>query len=193
MPLSEAERDALKRQHRRGLCDRDIAAELHRPWRQWTERKVRYWRDRLNLPHNGYNRRRRAQDRDQYAARHGWGHLLPSFKEIQLDFESVGLKRRKRVKLEIEGVHLTHRQVDILCALRNRGPQTRDELNLPRCYGPWDNLGRLIGMGLVERRLIKKGIRRVCLYGLTSAAGEHQRSTKEDGLDRRLHDPQRYR
>lgn len=174
--LSDCERDRLAAWHRRGLTDLEIADRMGD---DWTRERVRYHRRRLRLPSNGYNRRDRVRERAAYATARGWLHLLPGVEYVQLE------GRVKRYRLDLAGFDLTHRQVDALCLLRDRGPLTRDELGVPRHYRQWDNLGRLIALGLVERRLVRRGSRLVCLYGLTPAAGVPEHHARPNGADLR--------
>lgn len=153
--------------------------------REWTRRKVEYHRKRLGLPSNGYHDHgygpgtdmlsTRAYIRRAFAAKHGWGHLLP-YHDKDLD-------------VFIEGHELSVTEVRVLDALSEHGPQTAGQLA--------ERLGRarrvtIHGVSVLTRMRLAGLIQfaaaqgRVAVYQLGPGIGKHTRLRRPDGTDLRV-------
>lgn len=173
----------LRRLAHDGKGDTALAAELsrlHAP-RRWTADSVRHWRKHLALgpddPPSDRGERRRL-----YQAARGWGHLLPAWDEARRAWGP--------------GHELHPAETDILCFLRDHGPQTRRQLRAAGCKlwawvgRPRDLPRRLETAGLVTRQGIHPGF-----YAVAGAARPRARAATPPasvaqilGLDESLED-----
>lgn len=141
--------DDLRRMHANGYSDARIASELSDKYCPlwWTKLNVYYWRRHpiyVNLPATQgkvtmkewrVTTAVRQQQRRNYQAKMGWGHLLPWW-----DHET---------KREVPGFELSRVEVDILSLLAEEGPSPvrRLQVGLDRPLGR--GVGRLVGWKLV--------------------------------------------
>ncbi len=180
----------LRYWHGLGRSDRAIALKLAHefPGTSWSRMRLRYWRERFGLDGNSHvalesRTLTRQQDlqRCVYAGRRGWAHLLPY--------------RDEDTGVMISGTDLKPREVDILTALDEHGPQTMPQLCLragliyrKACLRSGSDyyVTRLMSAGLIERRPPRAG---KPVYGLVPGVTRHVRSlnlTSPEQLLKRL-------
>lgn len=187
VPLPPAVEERLRYWHRLGRSDKAVAAKLAAefPGTAWSRRRVQYWRERLNLDGNSRvaleSRTLAAQadvQRRAYAAKKGWGHLLP------YEDEDTGEM--------VKGCELKPKEVDLLTALADHGAQTTPQLCLrvglvykKGCLRSGGDiyLRRLIDAGLVVRGPHRAG---KPVYELAPGVSRHARSMNPTSIEQAL-------
>lgn len=174
-----ADEEALLRYwHRKGQSDHRIAEKMGDGW---NHDRVRYYRLRLGLKQNGYQDLEcgtLAETRDfarrAFAAKHGWGHLLPSVDEDTGE--------------AIHGHELTRAQTQILTILADNGQMTIHACIVAMKRRSALLEGRSIFAALARAGLIvqdgQQGNRP--LFRLADGIKRHERSIRPDGIDLRI-------
>lgn len=185
-PLPSEIEEAIRYWHRLSRSDQAIADVLTEltgcEWNRW---KVQYYRGRLGLPNNGYHDHgygpgtdmlsTRAYIRRAFAARHGWGHLLPY--------------QDKETGEHVPGHELSKTEVRVLNALSEHGPQTAGQLarRLGRARRVTTHgvsvFTRMRLVGLIQFAAAQG---RVAVYQLGPGIGKHTRLRRPDGTDLRV-------